>query len=203
MPDRRTNAETIISITIRPPILEFPRLSIPMTIFLQYIDDSKYLVSLEKGSQKEGAFNHYQIYLRTVKNINTIRKAVNRIFKGYLSPQTLKKNIWRKVASHNNKVSLLGYCQKEGNIFSTNIGRTILDAELKLYLEQTKDKTKLPCCCKNSKRQIKIHCRCETWTNEKKRFYTEHLNNWKCLYCNPSIHFPYYKGLHQCSEQLI
>ncbi len=199
MKDERTNSETILSITIRPPILEFPRLSIPMAIFIQYIEDSKYLISLEKG-RKEGAFNHYQIYLKTSKNINTIRKAVNRLFKGYLSPQTLKKNVWRKVASHNNKVSLLGYCQKEGNIFSTNIGRTILDAELKLYLEQTKDKEKLPCCCVTSRYKIKKHCECESWSNDKKRFYIEHLKNWKCLYCNPSIHFPYHKGLHLCSD---
>ncbi len=144
MTDRRTNTDNILSITIRPPIDEFSRLAIPMTIFIQYIEDCKYLISLEKGARKEGAFNHYQIYLRTSKNINTVRKAVNRIFKCYLTPKTLKKNIWRKVASHNNKVSLLGYCQKEGNIYSTNIERTILDAELKLYREQTKTK-EIPC----------------------------------------------------------
>ncbi len=131
--------ERILSITIRPPKEEFERLAIPMAIFIQYVEDSKYLISLEKG-QKTGHFNHYQIALITGKHIDTIRRVVNRLFKPYLSPSTLKKGVWKKVINHNNSVSLIGYCQKEGHIYSTNIEASHLKAELLKYLSQTKDK---------------------------------------------------------------
>jgi len=137
--------ERILSITIRPPIEEFKALAIPMAIFIQYIDDSKYVVSLESG-QKKGQFNHYQIALITAKHIDTIRRVVNRLFKPYLSPSTLKKGVWKKVINHNNKISLIGYCQKEGHIYSTNIEEAKLEAELNKYLEQTKSLRPIPCC---------------------------------------------------------
>ncbi len=148
--------ERILSITIRPPKEEFERLAIPMAIFIQYIDDSKYLISLESG-QNKGQFNHYQIALITVKHIDTIRRVINKLFKPYLSPSTLKKGVWKKVINHNNTVSLIGYCLKEGHIYSTNISEDTLEAELEKYLKQSKDKKpkKRQCECK------KRFCICE------------------------------------------
>ncbi len=160
--------DRILSITIRPPIEEFSALAIPIAIFIQYIDDSKYIVSLERG-QKEGQFNHYQIALITAKHIDTIRRVVNRLFKPYLSPSTLKKGIWKKVINHNNKVSLLGYCQKEGNIYSTNIDSATLEAELNKYLEQTKDKRPYECVSKRHDGRLRKFSICD----------------WCCVTCLP------------------
>ncbi len=136
--DGRTMTEQFISITIRPPYDEFSSCKIPIDILIEYMGSDSYIVSLEKGkSQKEG-HNHYQIGLKTGKNINTIRKAINRFFKPHLLPSTLKKGVWRKVKSHNNKVSLFGYCLKEGHLYSTNIEESKIKAELELYNSQIK-----------------------------------------------------------------
>ncbi len=156
MTDTPTNERRLISITIRPPKEEFERLAIPMAIFIQYVKDCDYLISLESGLNK-GQFNHYQIALITEKHIDTIRRMINKIFKPYLSPSTLKKAVWKKVIKHNNKVSLLGYCQKEGHVYSTNIDQTILDEELYKYCIQTKDKKPIKRRCECKKR----FCICE------------------------------------------
>ncbi len=145
--------DNLISITIRPPYEEFSSMKIPMDLFIQYIEDMQYVVSLEKGksaqkkghTQKEGAFNHYQIGLYSTKHIDTIRRVINRYFKPYLSPSTKKKNVWKKVLKHNDKVSLIGYCQKEGHIYSTNIEQTKLQAELVRYLEFVPKKRPTQC----------------------------------------------------------
>ena len=96
--------ETYLSITIRPPMEEFSSCKIPMDIFIEYMKPDEYIVSLEKGKTQKEGYNHYQLALKTGKNINTIRKAINRFFKPHLLPSTLKKGVWRKVKTHNNKV---------------------------------------------------------------------------------------------------
>lgn len=128
-------AEQLISITIRPTQEEFSGIKIPMDQFILYMMPNEYIVSLECG-QKKGAFNHYQIAYRSSKHVDTIRRAINRFFKPHLTPSTLKKGKWRKCLKHNNKHSLLGYCQKEGNVYSTNIEQSKLKAELELYNSQ-------------------------------------------------------------------
>lgn len=130
--------QQLISITIRPPEAEFSACKIPIDIFIEYLGESEYIISLEKGSQKLKDYNHYQIALKTGKNVNTIRKAINRFFKPHLTPSTLKKGVWRKVKIHNNKVSLIGYCLKEGKVYSTNIQESELKAQLELYNSQKK-----------------------------------------------------------------
>jgi len=137
--------ETYLSITIRPPIAEFAALKIPMDIFISYMKPDEYIVSLEKGKAQKEGHNHYQIALKTGKNINTIRKAINRFFKPHLFPSTLKKGVWKKVKTHNNKVSIIGYCLKEGHIYSTNIEETKLKAELELYNSYQPKKKAIKC----------------------------------------------------------
>ncbi len=141
-------SETLLSITIRPPQAEFSSIKDAIDLFIEYMKPNEYIVSLEKGQKKgqtpkKGDFNHYQIAYISAKHIDTIRRAINRFFKPHLSPSTLKKGVWKKCIKHNNKTSLLGYCQKEGQIYSTNIEESKLKAELELYNSQiSKNKAK-------------------------------------------------------------
>lgn len=142
---------SILSITIRPPQNEFIRMKNPLDLFLEYISPDDIVVGIEMGAQNKA--NHYQIYLKTGKNINTIRKKINILFKPHLSPLTLKCNKWRRVSAHDGKVSLLGYVQKEGNIYFTNIESALMKAELIKYAKQTNTIQKMYCV----KHGIKVH----------------------------------------------
>ncbi len=149
--------EQLLSITIRPPQEEFKSIKDAIDIFIEYMKPNEYIVSLEKG-QKKGHFNHYQIAYISGRHVDTIGRGLNRIFKPVLSPSTLKKGVWKKCIQHNDKNSLIGYCQKEGNIYSTNIEPAKLKAELDLYNSQKKDNTKK----KAINRQDKKCRKCQT-----------------------------------------
>ncbi len=137
--------EQYLSITIRPPQEEFNTIKDAIDLFIEYMKPDSYIVSIEKG-RKEGKDNHYQMALKTAKHVDTIRRAINRFFKPHLSPSTLKKGVWKKCIKHNNAVSIVGYCQKEGNVYSTNIEETKLKAELQNYLSKIKAKPEdIPC----------------------------------------------------------
>ncbi len=134
----------LLSITIRPPQAEFNAIANAMDEFIEYMKPNEYIVSLEKGLNKghKAQFNHYQIAYVSDRHVDTIRRGLNRIFKPVLSASTLKKGVWKKCIKHNDKTSLIGYCQKEGKIYSTNIEETKLKAELERYLSRKKNKTK-------------------------------------------------------------
>ncbi len=137
--------EAYLSITIRPPQEEFNTIKDAIDLFIEYMKPDSYIVSIEKG-RKEGKDNHYQMALITARHVDTIRRAINRFFKPHLMPATLKKGVWKKCIKHNNKVSIIGYCQKEGNVYSTNIEESKLKAELQKYISQTsKIKAEIPC----------------------------------------------------------
>ncbi len=134
-----------LSITIRPPQAEFEAIKDAIDLFIEYMKPDSYIVSIEKG-QKEGKDNHYQMALISARHVDTIRRAINRFFKPHLSPSTLKTGVWKKCIRHNNVVSLVGYCLKEGNVYSTNIEETQLKAELQKYKSQIKAKPEdIPC----------------------------------------------------------
>ncbi len=137
--------EQYLSMTIRPPIEEFNCIKDALDLFIEYMKPDSYIVSIEKG-QNVGKDNHYQMALISARHVDTIRRAINRFFKPHLSPSTLKKGKWKKCILHNNKVSLIGYCQKEGNVYSTNIEESKLKAELQKYKSQIKAKPEdIPC----------------------------------------------------------
>ncbi len=130
-----------ISITIRPTYEEFITLKNPMDTFIQWLEPEEYICALEKGTSKR--YNHYQMGLKTHKHIDSIRRKVDNIFKPYLSNRTQKLNIWRKVKTHNDSVSLIGYCAKEGKIYKTNIEKKIIDEELIRYNTSTRGAKKI------------------------------------------------------------
>ncbi len=114
---------------------EFITLKNPMDAFIAWLEPERYIVSLEKG--KNDKYNHYQIGIETNKKINSIRMKIDRTFKPHLSSRTITLNIWRKVKIHNMKVSLIGYCAKEGNIYKTNLYDKLIKEELDKYILQT------------------------------------------------------------------
>lgn len=151
-----------LSITIRPKLLEFPAMEKPLKVLIEYLSNDKYIISVEKG--KKNVQNHYQIGINTRKHIDTVRRKINQLFKPHLSLQTIQLNKWKKVKLHNNKISLYGYCQKEGSIYHTNIDQTQLEAELKLYLQQTQKKAivcRTPLSVKQNRYRIYQICMCK------------------------------------------
>ncbi len=123
-----------ISITIRPTYEEFVKLEKPLIKLIFFMEKGKYIIGKEKG--KDNKFNHYQICFKTTKHINTVRSRVDIIFKPYLTKKTLKLNKWKKVKIHNMKVSLIGYCVKENEIYKTNWSNDVLLEEKRKYLLQ-------------------------------------------------------------------
>lgn len=185
--------DNLLSITIRPTEQEFEGIKTPMDVFIEYMKPNEYIVSLEKG-QKKGHFNHYQVAYISGRHIDTIRRAINRIFKPHLSPSTLKKGVWKKCIKHNDSVSLIGYCQKEGNIYSTNIDASKLKAELNLYnsvKEATAHKKAnlLPCMHRKEQRKLLfLYCPCAVCSqcaisSKPCRMYPEGRPKRKCKLC--------------------
>ncbi len=134
-----------ISITIRPTQEEFNDIHKKEIIndLITYFKTKNilYIISLEKGKLK--IVNHYQIGISTIVHIDTIRRNVNRIFKPLLTPKTLKIGIWKKVKLHKDLKGLTGYCQKESDVYNSNMTKEYRLQALKYYISLSK-KTKHP-----------------------------------------------------------
>lgn len=179
--------EQLYSITIRPTQEEFdqPIFEVACNYFCCWMNDEPYIVSIEKGKGKKD--NHYQIALISKKHPSTIRRAINRFFAKVLTPSTLRKGVWRKCIKHNNLHSLLGYVQKEGQLFKTNIEASKLKAELELYNSQIRKKPEKkaiewPKCRRHPEEKLLINIPNYILSNDHNR--NKGFYNYFCKKCN-------------------
>ncbi len=126
--------DKFISITIRPTYEEFIQLKNVIDKVISFMESGKYIVALEKG--KDEKYNHYQICFRTTKHIDAVRRKIITFIKPHLTKKTIKSNVWLKVKKHNMKVTLIGYCMKECNMYKTNWSIPVLLEEKRKYLKQ-------------------------------------------------------------------
>ena len=130
-----------LSITIRPTYEEFLLIHEKKVIdsLINYViyNDGLIIVGLESG--KDNKVNHYQIAVSGKIHPDVLRRKVNKFFRPFLRPSTLKIGKWKLVKLHKDIKGLVGYCVKEDNVYSTNYSLEYREQASKYYLE-TKNK---------------------------------------------------------------